>query len=77
MKKEILNVVPFVGDGHGDFFIEFLDKIEKKKYRIYELQYTQYEDKEIANSKPDSNIFQFIYLVFVYILKIINTQFKN
>jgi len=77
MKKEILNEIPFVGDGHGDFFIEFLYKIEKKKYRIYELPYTQYEDKEIANSKTASNIFQFIYLGFVYILKILNTKFKN
>ena len=77
MKKNILNETSVLGYGHGDFFIEFLYNIEKKKFKIYELPYTQLKDEDVSNSKSAPNIFKFFCFGVLYFVRIINTKFRN
>jgi glycosyltransferase involved in cell wall biosynthesis len=71
MKKDILNeIVPF-GYGHGEFFIEFIYRLSKTKFKIKEIAYTQKKDSVPGNSKTAPNIFQFIKLAYIYFMRII------
>lgn len=71
MKKSILKEVTPLGYGHGEFFIEFIYKLKKKKFKIKEIPYTQKADKIPGNSKTAPNIFQFLKLSYIYFTRII------
>ena len=68
--------VTFLGYGHGEFFMEFLSRVEKKGYKIIELPYTHPGDLE-GNSKSFPNLYTFIRLGFFYILRLFRTIFKR
>jgi dolichol-phosphate mannosyltransferase len=76
MKRDvILSEVP-IAFGHGEFFMEFLARLEKKGYRIIELPFTQTIDIE-GNSKSFPNLYTFLKLGFFYILRLLRTIFKR
>lgn len=77
MKRKVLNEVPIIGYGHGDFFIEFLYCAQKKNIKIKEIPYTQQKDKDITNSKSASNLFRYFYLGFFYILRVFVIRFRR
>lgn len=77
MKKEILNEVTIFGNGHGEFFIEFLYNIEKKGFKILEIPYTQKKDLDPVKSKTAPNLFKFLYVGFFYIIRIFMTFFRK
>ena len=67
MKREVLlDVVP-IATGHGEFFVEFLYKAEKRGNKISEIPYDHPVDIE-GNSKSFPNIFKFMQFGFFYIL---------
>ena len=76
MKRDvILSEVP-IAFGHGEFFMEFLARLEKKGYRIIELPFTQTIDIE-GNSKSFPNLYTFLKLGFFYVLRLFRTIFKR
>lgn len=70
MKRQIINEVTFLGYGHGEFFIEFLYKVHKKGFKIKEIPYVQKKDQDLTNSKSSPNLVKFLYLGFIYVLRI-------
>ena len=77
MKKEVLENVSYDIKGHGEFFIEFIYKAYRKKYKIIEIPYVQKEDKNLSQSKSNPNIFYFFYLGYKYFLRLVLTILKN
>ena len=76
MKRDvILSEVP-IAFGHGEFFMEFLARLEKKGYRIIELPFTQTVDIE-GNSKSFPNLYTLLKLGFFYVLRLFRTIFKR
>jgi len=74
MKRQVLeNTVP-ISYGHGEFFVEFLYRAQKKGNKIIELPYIHPIDIE-GNSKSFPNLFRFSQLGFFYILRIFRTIF--
>lgn len=77
MRKKILDEVTISSKGHGEYFIEFIYCIYKKKYRIIEIPYIQKKDKNLSESKSNPNIIYFFYLGFIYFFRIVSTILKN
>jgi glycosyltransferase involved in cell wall biosynthesis len=76
MKREVfLSEIP-IAFGHGEFFMEFLARLEKKGHKIIELPYTHSVDIE-GNSKSFPNLYTFSKLGFFYILRLLRTIFKR
>ena len=76
MRREIfLSEIP-IAFGHGEFFIEFLSRVEKKGHKIIELPYTHTVDIE-GNSKSFPNLYTFSKLGFFYILRLLRTLFRR
>ena len=76
MKREVfLSAIP-IAFGHGEFFMEFLSRLEKKGHKIIELPYTHSVDIE-GNSKSFPNLYTFSRLGFFYILRLLRTIFKR
>ena len=76
MRREVLLSEIPIAYGHGEFFMEFLSRVEKKGYKIIELPYTHLGDLE-GNSKSFPNLYTFIRLGFFYILRLFRTIFKR
>lgn len=74
-RKVLLDVVP-VATGHGEFFVEFLYKAEKKGNKILEIPYVHPVDIE-GNSKSFPNLPRFLLLGFFYILRLIQAIFRR
>ena len=77
MKKKILDEVPIIGYGHGDFFIEFLYNVEKKGFKVKEIPYVQTKDVLPINSKSAPNIFKFALYGVKYFIRILISIFRN
>ena len=71
----LLSEIP-IAFGHGEFFMEFLARLERKGHKIIELPFTQTVDIE-GNSKSFPNLFTFSKLGFFYILRLLRTIFKR
>jgi len=77
MKRQIINEVTILGYGHGEFFIEFLHKVHKKGFKIKEIPYIQKKEQDTANSKSAPNLIKFLYLGFIYVLRIFTSIFRR
>ena len=77
IKKKIINEVPFVGYGHGDFIIEFLYHAEKKGFKILEIPYIQKKDLYPLSSKSAPTHLRFLLLGAQYMMRIIFIKFKK
>ena len=76
MKRSVLTDVVPISYGHGEFFIEFLYRANKKGFKIIELPFTQPPDKE-GMTKTASSIFRFSQLGFFYITRILFSRFRR
>ncbi len=77
MKKEIINEIPIIAYGHGEFFIEFLYNIEKKNYKVLEIPYVQRIDIDPINSKSAPNNFKFFILGIQYMVRILVSRLRK
>ena len=77
MKRKVLDEVTFLGYGHGDFFLEFLYNVHQKGFKIKEVPYVQKKDNALIKSKSYPNIFTFLYLGFIYLMRIFLTILRN
>ncbi len=76
MKREVLLTAVPIGNGHGEFFIEFIYKAHKAGNKIIELPYVHPPDiKEM--SKTSTSVLRFCYLGFKYFIRIIQSLFKR
>ena len=76
MKREVLLSAVPIGNGHGEFFIEFIYKAHKAGNRIVELPYVHPPDIE-GMSKTATSALRFCYLGFKYFIRIIQSLFKR
>jgi dolichol-phosphate mannosyltransferase len=76
MKREVILAEIPIAFGHGEFFMEFLSRLEKKNHKIIELPYTHTIDKK-GNSKSFPNLYTFSKLGFFYILRLFRTIFDR
>ena len=76
MKREKLDMAVPICYGHGEFFIEFLFKLNKNGTKIVEIPYTHPPDHE-GMSKTASNIIRFFKLGFDYIVRILITRIRK
>ena len=74
-KKVLLDVVP-IATRHGEFFVEFLYKAEKKGNNIIEIPYLHPNDID-GNSKSFPNLGRFLLLGFFYILRLFQAIFRR
>ena len=74
-RKNLTSAVP-IAYGHGEFFIEFLNKLKKNGAKIKELPYSHPPDKE-GMSKTATNIIRFFSLGMDYIIRIIVTKIRK
>ena len=75
MHRSKLDLAVPIAYGHGEFFIEFLYKLNKGGAKICELPYVQPPDVE--GSKTASSIFRFIKLGIDYIIRILIIRFRQ
>ena len=76
MKREVLlDVVP-IATGHGEFFVEFLYKAEKRGNKISEIPYDHPVDIE-GNSKSFPNLYKFMLFGFFYVLRLFQSLFRR
>ena len=76
MKREVLLSAVPIGNGHGEFFIEFIYKAHKSGSRIVELPYVHPPDIE-GMSKTATGILRFCYLGFKYFIRTIQSLFRR
>tara|TARA_B100002052_G_C15882129_1_gene599846 strand:- start:2383 stop:3084 length:702 start_codon:yes stop_codon:yes gene_type:complete len=76
MKRDVLNEVSILGNGHGEFFIEFLYNAIKKSYKILEVPYIQKNDDN-QNSKSFPNLFKFFTLGIFYLLRLMIIRIRR
>lgn len=77
MKRSVLNETTLLGYGHGDFFIEFLYSVIKKKFSIKEIPYKQKKDLDEENTNTSPNLLRFFVLGFFYFLRVLITRFRR
>ena len=77
MKRKILNEVTLLCYGHGEFFIEFLYKVNKKGFKIKEIPYVQKKDKDEKNSKSSPNLIRYFYLGLLYVLRVFTSLIRR
>ena len=76
MKREVLLSTVPIGNGHGEFFIEFIYKAHKAGNRIVELPYVHPPDIE-GMSKTATSVLKFCYLGFKYFIRTIQSLFRR
>ena len=76
MKREVLLSAVPIGNGHGEFFIEFIYKAHKAGNRIVELPYVHPQDIE-GMSKTATSVLRFCYLGFKYFIRTIQSLFRR
>ena len=76
MKRDVLLSEIPIGFGHGEFFMEFLARLEKKGLKIIELPFTQTVDIE-GNSKSFPNLYTFSKLGFFFFFLLLRAIFKR
>ena len=76
MKREVLLTAVPIGNGHGEFFIEFIYKAHKAGNKIVELPYVHPPDIE-GMSKTAPNILRLCYLGFKYFIRVVQSLFRR
>ncbi len=76
MKREVLLTAVPIGNGHGEFFIEFIYKAHKAGDRIVELPYVHPPDIE-GMSKTATSILRLCYLGFKYFIRVVQSLFRR
>ena len=76
MKREVLLTAVPIGNGHGEFFIEFIYKAHKAGNKIVELPYVHPPDIE-GMSNTATSFLRFCYLGFKYFIRTIQSLFKR
>ena len=76
MKREVLLTAVPIGNGHGEFFIEFIYKAHKAGNKIVELPYVHPPDIE-GMSKTATSILRLCYLGFKYFIRVIQSLFRR
>ncbi len=77
MKRSIINEVTFLGYGHGEFFIEFVDNAYRKGFKIKEIPFVQYTEDSLGTSKSAPNLIKFFYLGLMYFTRIISIVIRR
>ena len=77
MKKKLLDYSEIIKTGYGEWFIEFVYIVYKKKHKLIEIPYIQKMDEKLSVSKSYPNIFTFFYLGSIYFYRIILTIIRN
>jgi glycosyltransferase involved in cell wall biosynthesis len=77
MKRTVLNEATILGYGHGDFFVEFLHNVIKKKLSIKEIPYKQKKDDEEGNTTTSPNLIRFFMLGFFYFIRVLLIKFRR
>ena len=72
MKREVIDEVTFLGYGHGEFFIEFIDNAHRKGFKIKEIPFNQYTEDTLGTSKTAPNLIKFSFLGLMYFMRIIS-----
>jgi len=72
MKREVIDEVTFLGYGHGEFFIEFIDNAHRKGFKIKEIPFNQYTEDILGTSKTAPNLIKFCFLGLMYLMRIIS-----
>ena len=70
MKRNVINEVTFLGYGHGEFFVEFIDNAHRKGFKIKEIPFLQYTEDTYGTSKTAPNLIKFFYLGSTYLIRI-------
>ena len=76
MKREVLLTAVPIGNGHGEFFIEFIYKAHKAGNKIVELPYVHPPDIE-GMSKTAPSILRLCYLGFKYFIRVVQSLFRR
>ena len=76
MKREVLLTAVPIGNGHGEFFIEFIYKAHKAGNKIVELPYVHPPDIE-GMSKTATSILRLCYLGFKYFIRVVQSLFRR
>ena len=77
MKRKVLEEVTFLAYGHGEFFIEFIENANRKSFKIKEIPCIQMKDDELNESKTAANPIRFLYLGFIYFIRIFTTLIRR
>ena len=77
IKKKLLDYSEIIKTGYGEWFIEFVYIVYKKKHKLIEIPYIQKMDEKLSVSKSYPNIFTFFYLGSIYFYRIIVTIIRN
>ena len=77
MKKKLLDYSEIIKTGYGEWFIEFVYIIYKKKHKLIEIPYIQKMDEKLSVSKSYPNILTFFYLGIIYFYRIILAIIRN
>ena len=77
MKRKLLDYSGIIITGYGEWFIEFVYIVYKKKHKLIEIPYIQKMDADLRISKSYPNIFTFFYLGIIYFYRIILTIIRN
>ena len=77
MKRKLLDYSEIIKTGYGEWFIEFVYIIYKKKHKLIEIPYIQKMDEKLSVSKSYPNIFIFFYLGSIYFYRIILTIIRH
>jgi len=76
VKREVLNQVPIIPTGYGEYFMEFLYAATKKGFRIFEVPYV-FQERKKGNSKTAPSLTRFFRTGFDYIARIFAARFRN
>ena len=77
MKRSIIDEVTFLGYGHGEFFIEFVDNAHRKGFKIKEIPFIQYTEDNLGTSKSAPNLIKFFYLGLMYFTRILSILIRR
>ena len=77
MKKKVIDEVTFLGYGHGEFFIEFIDNAYRKGFKIKEIPFNQYTEDTLGTSKTAPNLIKFCFLGLMYLMRIVSIIFRR
>ena len=77
MKRKILYKVAFLPYRHGEFFIEFIENVIRKEFKVQEIPYVQMKDDDLVASKTAGSFIRFFYLGFIYFLRILKTVLRK
>ena len=76
VKREVLNCVPIIPTGYGEYFMEFLYAATKKGCRIFEVPYI-FKEREQGVSKSAPNLFHFLKTGLNYVSRIFAAKLRN